>query len=104
MLPEGSLPLSSKMSGAGAGSPPDSSKLTTLLIKDIPEELNRRDALLNHFSQFGEVTRVQCRADSTAIVHFKEHRDALTAKNKGKKVSQYFFFLFLSMIDGSVFV
>lgn len=79
------------MADASTGSPPDTSKLTTILIKDLPEELNKRDTLLEHFSQFGEVTRVQCRSDCTAIVHFKQHGDALAAKNKGKKVSRVCF-------------
>ncbi|XP_022703660.1 uncharacterized protein LOC111268761 [Varroa jacobsoni] len=78
------------MADASTGSPPDTSKLTTILIKDLPEELNKRDTLLEHFSQFGEVTRVQCRSDCTAIVHFKQHGDALAAKNKGKKISPQF--------------
>ncbi|OQR72885.1 hypothetical protein BIW11_01223 [Tropilaelaps mercedesae] len=68
----------------------DTSTITTLLLEDLPAELNKRETLLEHFSQFGEVTRVQCRNDRTAIVHFKCHGDAVAAKNKGKKVSQLF--------------
>lgn len=73
------------MATSSAGS--DTSTITTILVKDLSAELNKRDTLLEHFSQFGEVTRVQCRGDQTAIVHFKSHNDAIAAKTKGKKVN-----------------
>lgn len=52
----------------------DTSNLTALLIKDIPEAYNKNAWLRRFYSRFGEVTKVLCSAaKKSASVVFKTH-------------------------------
>ncbi|XP_061579845.1 germinal-center associated nuclear protein [Cololabis saira] len=73
-------------------SPNDS---TTILCRNVPHVLNKKDVIEKHFSRFGKVHKVFCRpAKETAIVHFGDHAAAAKAKKKGKMLYQKELLLF----------
>ncbi|XP_078382486.1 germinal-center associated nuclear protein-like isoform X2 [Oculina patagonica] len=63
----------------------ETSTLTAVVIKDIPEAYNKNAWLRRFYSRFGEVTKVVCSAArKSATVVFKTHEAAELAKKKGK--------------------
>ncbi|XP_069554900.1 germinal-center associated nuclear protein [Brachyistius frenatus] len=58
---------------------------TTIMCRNVPPALNKKDTIEKHFSRFGRVRKVFCRsAKNMAIVHFDDHASAAKAKKKGK--------------------
>ncbi|XP_048454634.1 germinal-center associated nuclear protein [Rhincodon typus] len=63
------------------------SELTTIQCKNVPVDLNTKEIIKKHFSQFGKVQRVYCQASKgLAVVHFSDHASASNAKKKGKSL------------------
>ncbi|XP_072117275.1 germinal-center associated nuclear protein isoform X1 [Mobula birostris] len=61
------------------------SELTAIQCKNIPADLNKKEIIRKHFSQFGKVQRVYCQTNKNqAVVHFTNNLAASTAKKKGK--------------------
>ncbi|XP_072434804.1 germinal-center associated nuclear protein isoform X1 [Chiloscyllium punctatum] len=61
------------------------SDLTTIQCKNVPVDLNTKEIIKKHFSQFGKVQRVYCQTSKgLAVVHFSDHASASNAKRKGK--------------------
>ncbi|XP_061179067.1 germinal-center associated nuclear protein-like [Saccostrea echinata] len=55
-----------------------------LICKNVPPRFNSGQKLRQHFTKFGEVTRVITKPDKgMATIHFKTHEAALEAKRKG---------------------
>ncbi|XP_062617863.1 germinal-center associated nuclear protein-like [Saccostrea cucullata] len=55
-----------------------------LICKNVPPRFNSGQKLRQHFTKFGEVTRVIPKPDKgMATIHFKTHEAALEAKRKG---------------------
>ncbi|XP_067844236.1 germinal-center associated nuclear protein isoform X2 [Heptranchias perlo] len=66
------------------------SELTAIQCKNIPADLNKKEVIKKHFSQFGKVQRVYCQTNkSLAVVHFYDHASASTAKKKGKSLRKH---------------
>ncbi|XP_037543110.1 germinal-center associated nuclear protein [Nematolebias whitei] len=64
--------------------------LTTIMCRNVPPALNRKDVLMKHFSRFGKVFKVFCRtAKNFAVVHFGDHAAAAKAKKKGKMLHRH---------------
>ncbi|XP_029462588.1 germinal-center associated nuclear protein isoform X2 [Rhinatrema bivittatum] len=60
-------------------------KITTIQVKDIPEQLNQCSKVEKYFSRFGKVRRIFHREKKNlAIIHFCNHESAVQAKKKGK--------------------
>ncbi|CAI5656694.1 unnamed protein product [Oreochromis niloticus] len=58
---------------------------TSLMCKNVPSALNRRDTIEKHFARFGKVHKIICRpAKNLTIVYFNDHVSAAKAKKKGK--------------------
>ncbi|XP_078259870.1 germinal-center associated nuclear protein [Rhinoraja longicauda] len=63
------------------------SELTAIQCKNIPADLNKKEIIRKHFSQFGKVQRVYCQTSKNqAVVHFTNHASASNAKRKGKSL------------------
>ncbi|XP_041056283.1 germinal-center associated nuclear protein [Carcharodon carcharias] len=63
------------------------SELTAIQCKNIPVDLNMKEIIKKHFSQFGKVQRVYCQTNKRlAVVHFYDHASASNAKKKGKSL------------------
>ncbi|XP_051874599.1 germinal-center associated nuclear protein isoform X3 [Pristis pectinata] len=61
------------------------SELTAIQCKNIPADLNKKEIIREHFSQYGKVQRVYCQTSKNlAVVHFANHVSASTAKRNGK--------------------
>ncbi|XP_031824158.1 germinal-center associated nuclear protein [Sarcophilus harrisii] len=61
------------------------SELTAIQCKNIPNYLNDRAILEEHFGRFGKVQRIYPRRNrKLAIVHFSDHASAALARKKGK--------------------
>eukprot|EP00062_Callorhinchus_milii_P022790 gi/632980937/ref/XP_007907315.1/ PREDICTED: germinal-center associated nuclear protein isoform X2 [Callorhinchus milii] len=78
---------------AGSGTTPGPgtpvAELTAIQCKNIPEHINSKELVKQHFSLFGKVQRVYCYPTrSLAIVHFSDHASAARAKRKGKKLRE----------------
>ncbi|XP_069790140.1 germinal-center associated nuclear protein [Narcine bancroftii] len=60
-------------------------ELTAIQCKNIPADLNKKEIIRKHFSQFGKVQRVYCQTNKNlAVVHFNNHVSASNAKKRGK--------------------
>ncbi len=47
---------------------------TTIMCRNMPPALNKKDVIEKHFSRFGRVRKVLCRPlKNLAIVHFDDH-------------------------------
>lgn len=47
---------------------------TSLMCKNVPSSLNRRDTIEKHFARFGKVHKIICRpAKNLTIVYFNDH-------------------------------
>uniref|UniRef100_A0A3P8NGH1 Germinal-center associated nuclear protein n=1 Tax=Astatotilapia calliptera TaxID=8154 RepID=A0A3P8NGH1_ASTCA len=58
---------------------------TSLMCRNVPSSLNRRDTIEKHFARFGKVHKIICRpAKNLTIVYFNDHASAAKAKKKGK--------------------
>lgn len=58
---------------------------TTIMCRNVPPNLNKKDIIEKHFNRFGKVRKVFCRpAKNLAIIHFDDHASAAKAKKKGK--------------------
>lgn len=67
------------------------STLTTLKCNNVPPELNDRETLLEHFTQFGPVERITCQSRrNCATVRFRDHHSAELAKKRGTRLSKLF--------------
>ncbi|GAB6033474.1 Germinal-center associated nuclear protein [Chamberlinius hualienensis] len=77
---------SSVRSGDGISvSPKEIATFTSIVCKGIPDELNNKQTLLQHFGRFGIVNRiVPSLSKQSATVTFQTHESALSAKNTGK--------------------
>ncbi|XP_067892299.1 germinal-center associated nuclear protein [Heterodontus francisci] len=63
------------------------SELTAIQCKNIPVDLNKKEIIKKHFTQFGKVQRVYCQTSKRlAVVHFYDHASASNAKKKGKSL------------------
>uniref|UniRef100_UPI0037E89A44 germinal-center associated nuclear protein n=1 Tax=Semicossyphus pulcher TaxID=241346 RepID=UPI0037E89A44 len=63
---------------------------TTIMCRNVPPALNRKDIMEKHFVHFGKVHKIFCRpAKNMAIVHFKDHGSAARAKKKGKVLHRH---------------
>uniref|UniRef100_A0A8C6NZW1 Germinal-center associated nuclear protein n=2 Tax=Nothobranchius furzeri TaxID=105023 RepID=A0A8C6NZW1_NOTFU len=63
---------------------------TSIMCRNVPRALNKKDVLEKHFSRFGKVCRIFCRpAKDVAIVHFDDHTTAVKAKKKGKMLHRH---------------
>ncbi|XP_078085002.1 germinal-center associated nuclear protein [Mustelus asterias] len=63
------------------------SELTAIQCKNVPVDLNTKEIIKKHFSQFGKVQRVYCQTNKRlAVVHFYDHASASNAKKKGKSL------------------
>ncbi|XP_038127205.1 germinal-center associated nuclear protein isoform X2 [Cyprinodon tularosa] len=61
------------------------SDLTTIMCRNIPPSLNKKDVIEKHFARFGKVCKIFCRPNKNlAIVHFEDHVSAAKAKRRGK--------------------
>ncbi|KAF6738684.1 Germinal-center associated nuclear protein [Oryzias melastigma] len=61
------------------------SELTSILCRNIPPALNKRNVIEKHFARFGKVCKILCRpGKNLAIVHFNDHVEAAKAKKRGK--------------------
>ncbi|XP_051852574.1 germinal-center associated nuclear protein-like [Antechinus flavipes] len=61
------------------------SELTAIQCKNIPNHLNDREILGEHFGRFGKVQRIYPRRNrKLAIVHFSDHASAALARKEGK--------------------
>lgn len=50
------------------------SELTSILCRNIPPALNKRNVIEKHFARFGKVCKILCRpGKNLAIVHFNDH-------------------------------
>ncbi|XP_017285867.1 germinal-center associated nuclear protein isoform X2 [Kryptolebias marmoratus] len=66
------------------------SDLATIMCRNVPHALNKKDVMEKHFARFGKVLRVFCRpAKNMAIVHFGDHASAAKAKKKGKLLHRH---------------
>ncbi|XP_035532563.1 germinal-center associated nuclear protein [Morone saxatilis] len=66
----------------GGMSPTD---CTTIMCRNVPPALNKKDVLEKHFGRFGKVGRVICKPPKNqAVVYFHDHASAAKAKKKGK--------------------
>ncbi|KAF6022267.1 MCM3AP [Bugula neritina] len=71
-------------------SPGNGESNRTLLCKNIPSSILKRQVLKEHFSQFGEVTKVLVNVErNTAAVEFATHQQAATARNLGTKIHSH---------------
>ncbi|XP_034549400.1 germinal-center associated nuclear protein isoform X2 [Notolabrus celidotus] len=69
---------------------------TTIMCRDVPPALNKREILEKHFNHFGRVRKVFCRpGKNTATIHFNDHASAARAKKKGKMLHRQEIHLFL---------
>uniref|UniRef100_A0A3Q0R3S0 Germinal-center associated nuclear protein n=1 Tax=Amphilophus citrinellus TaxID=61819 RepID=A0A3Q0R3S0_AMPCI len=58
---------------------------TTLVCKNVPPALNKKDTIEKHFARFGKVHKIYCRpAKNLTTVCFIDHASAAKAKKKGK--------------------
>lgn len=66
------------------------SDLTTIMCRNVPPSLNKRDVIEKHFARFGKVCKTICRPNKKlAIVHFDDHASASKAKKRGKVLHQH---------------
>ncbi|KAM9776294.1 germinal-center associated nuclear protein [Syngnathus typhle] len=74
------------LDGESGTSPTD---WTVLQCRNIPAALNKKNIIEKHFSQFGNVSKLQCRpSKGLAMVHFESHASAAKAKKNGKLLHQ----------------
>ncbi|XP_055883267.1 germinal-center associated nuclear protein-like isoform X1 [Biomphalaria glabrata] len=65
----------------------DLTSKTTLVLKDIPTELNKGVFLRTHFSKFGKITKLLSMPNKrTANITFETHEQADLAKREGKRL------------------
>lgn len=65
-------------------SPEEIQKITSIVCKGIPKELNNKDFLSNHFNQFGKVKKIICNHKREyAVIRFYDHETAAIAKKNG---------------------
>ncbi|XP_037120761.1 germinal-center associated nuclear protein isoform X2 [Syngnathus acus] len=63
---------------------------TVIQCRNIPAALNKKNIIEKHFSQFGKVSKLQCRpSKGLAMVHFESHASAAKAKKNGKLLHQH---------------
>lgn len=75
---------SESMDSLGGLSP---TEVTAIQCKNIPDYLNDRTILENHFSKIAKVQRIYTRrSKKLAVVHFFDHASAALAKKKGKNL------------------
>ncbi|XP_076975364.1 germinal-center associated nuclear protein [Tamandua tetradactyla] len=80
--PAGQNKRSESTDSLGGFSP---SEVTAIQCKNIPDYLNDRTTLENHFGKIAKVQRVCTRRNKNlAIVHFFDHASAALARKKGK--------------------
>lgn len=71
--------------------PEEISKLSALLCNQMPAELNNREVLSQHFSQFGRLEHVSCDLKRKfATIYFSDHHSAALAKKRGTTISKQF--------------
>lgn len=71
--------------------PEEISKLSALLCNQVPAELNNRQVLSQHFSQFGRIEHISCdHKRSFATIYFSNHHSAALAKKRGTTISKQF--------------
>ncbi|XP_037518632.1 germinal-center associated nuclear protein isoform X2 [Rhipicephalus sanguineus] len=71
--------------------PEEISKLSALLCNQVPAELNNRQVLSQHFSQFGRLEHVTCDLKRKfATIYFSDHHSAALAKKRGTTISKQF--------------
>ncbi|XP_071977632.1 germinal-center associated nuclear protein isoform X1 [Engystomops pustulosus] len=96
LLEERELPreiegASSRTSASSSTEHPGSispSELTAFCIKDLPNNLNKKAILHEHFKKYGKIQRINCRtAQKIAYVNFFNHNAAAAAKKSVKKLS-----------------
>nr|KAF6349141.1 hypothetical protein mMyoMyo1_011697 [Myotis myotis] len=62
------------------------SEVTAIQCKNIPDFLNNRNFLENHFGKIAQVRRIDTRRNKhLAVVYFFDHASAALARKKGKK-------------------
>ncbi|XP_029839769.2 germinal-center associated nuclear protein [Ixodes scapularis] len=90
-LPARAAGSAEKRSSGGTkvmATPEEIGQLTTVLCNGLPAELNDREALLEHFGQFGRVARITCNPrKGCATVRFEDHQSAELAKKRGARIS-----------------
>ncbi|XP_040213533.1 germinal-center associated nuclear protein [Rana temporaria] len=59
---------------------------TCIQLKNLPPHLNKKQALEAFFKKFGKIQRTYCKpGNTTAIIHFAQHKAAANAKKAVKK-------------------
>uniref|UniRef100_A0A224YS23 Germinal-center associated nuclear protein n=1 Tax=Rhipicephalus zambeziensis TaxID=60191 RepID=A0A224YS23_9ACAR len=90
----GSLPTEKQRRIHGTrvtATPEEISKLSALLCNQVPAELNNRQVLSQHFSQFGRLEHVSCDLKRKfATIYFSDHHSAALAKKRGTTISKQF--------------
>ncbi|XP_053554866.1 germinal-center associated nuclear protein [Bombina bombina] len=63
------------------------SEMTTIQLKNVPNNVNQKQKLEKFFGKFGNLKRVYCRTDrKLAIIHFHHSSSAMHAKRMVKKL------------------
>ncbi|XP_017164946.1 germinal-center associated nuclear protein [Poecilia reticulata] len=66
------------------------SDLTTIMVRNVPPSLNKKDVIQKHFARFGKVCKIFCRPNKNlAVVHFDDHASAAKAKRRGKLLHRH---------------
>ncbi|XP_043987465.1 germinal-center associated nuclear protein isoform X2 [Gambusia affinis] len=81
LTPVGRGPRRDSVDSLSGASPSD---LTTIVVRNVPPSLNKKDVIQKHFARFGKVGRIFCRPNKNqAVVHFHDHASAVKAKRRG---------------------
>ncbi|XP_077128544.1 germinal-center associated nuclear protein-like [Ranitomeya variabilis] len=94
LLPEIEPPSSNSAASRGERSdgaehlvPVSPSDLTTFVIKNVPNNLNKKNIMEDHFNKYGTILRITCRVkQKMATIQFNNHNDAAVAKKSVKKL------------------
>ncbi|XP_041663549.1 germinal-center associated nuclear protein isoform X2 [Cheilinus undulatus] len=62
----------------------------SIMCRNVPAVLNKKEIMEKHFRHFGKVRKVYCRpAKNMAVIHFDDHASAARAKKKGKVLHRH---------------
>lgn len=62
---------------------------TCIQLKNLPQDLNKKQVLEAFFKKFGKIQRTYCKpGNTTAIIHFAQHKAAANARKAVKKFHQ----------------
>ncbi|XP_032423660.1 germinal-center associated nuclear protein isoform X2 [Xiphophorus hellerii] len=87
LTPVGRGPRRDSMDSLSGVSPSD---LTTIMVRNVPPSLNKKDVIQKHFARFGKVGKIFCRPNKNqAVVHFDDHASAAKAKRRGKVLHRH---------------